>query len=134
MSEQAQLDLGVGEVAPPAVLMVDRLFHLPSQDPVAYEVGTRNGHLWCHLWCAPGSEAALHAFAERIGMRREWFQEKADFPHYDLTPRKRKLAVAAGARETELAEWLRASNTELSGGGPLGNKQQPKAAPRRPLK
>jgi hypothetical protein len=42
----------------------------------------------------------LHAFAARIGMRREWFQSKAGRPendHYDLTRAAREFAIALGA-------------------------------------
>lgn len=50
----------------------------------------------CHLLCDPGEEDALHAFAARIGLKREWFQEKSK-PHYDLTNGKRWQALNAGA-------------------------------------
>ena len=40
--------------------------------------------------------AELHAFAERIGLRREWFQTTR-VPHYDLTDRRRNRAILAGA-------------------------------------
>jgi Protein of unknown function (DUF4031) len=42
----------------------------------------------------------LHAFAARIGMRREWFQSKPGRPendHYDLTRGARTLAIRSGA-------------------------------------
>lgn len=42
----------------------------------------------------------LHAFAARIGLRREWFQDRPDRPersHYDLTASKRDQAIYAGA-------------------------------------
>lgn len=39
----------------------------------------------------------LHAFAKRIGLRREWFQLHALAPHYDLTPQRRERALALGA-------------------------------------
>src|SRR6185312_582865 len=42
----------------------------------------------------------LHAFAERLGMRREWFQSRSGRPendHYDLTERGRELALQMGA-------------------------------------
>jgi Protein of unknown function (DUF4031) len=44
--------------------------------------------------------AELHAFAERLGMRREWFQSRAGRPendHYDLTRAGRERALQLGA-------------------------------------
>jgi len=38
----------------------------------------------------------LHAMAERIGLRRAWFQGRR-VPHYDLTPTRREAALAEGA-------------------------------------
>jgi hypothetical protein len=42
----------------------------------------------------------LHAFAERLGLRRAWFQSKPGRPwhdHYDLTRPGRDRAIALGA-------------------------------------
>jgi Protein of unknown function (DUF4031) len=42
----------------------------------------------------------LHAFAGRLGLRREWFQSKPGRPendHYDLTRVRRELAIGLGA-------------------------------------
>jgi hypothetical protein len=50
----------------------------------------------CHLTC-DGDLAELHAFAERIGMKRAWFQPHSSAPHYDLTPARREKAIALGA-------------------------------------
>jgi len=50
----------------------------------------------CHL-TTDGPIEELHAFAERIGLRRVWFQEHPLVPHYDLTATKRAAALAAGA-------------------------------------
>jgi hypothetical protein len=47
----------------------------------------------CHMTADTLDE--LHAMANRIGLRREWFQDKW-VKHYDLTPPKRELAIAAG--------------------------------------
>jgi hypothetical protein len=47
---------------------------------------------------------ALHEMADRIGLKRAWFQGDKTFAHYDLTASKRKLAVAAGAVEIELGD------------------------------
>lgn len=51
----------------------------------------------CHLFSDVGVDE-LHAFAERIGMRRAWFQDQR-IPHYDLTAARRRLAIACGAVE-----------------------------------
>lgn len=53
----------------------------------------------CHLIGDTLEE--LHALAEKIGMKRAWFQAYASTPHYDLTRKRRKAAVAAGAVELE---------------------------------
>lgn len=42
----------------------------------------------------------LHAFAERLGLRRAWFQSKPGRPwhdHYDLTREGRRRAIDLGA-------------------------------------
>lgn len=40
----------------------------------------------------------LHEFANRLGLRREWFQDSPVSPHYDLTtPKARQRAQRAGA-------------------------------------
>ena len=46
------------------------------------------------------TSAELHAFAARMGLRREWFQSKPGRPendHYDLTEAGRALALQLGA-------------------------------------
>jgi Protein of unknown function (DUF4031) len=55
---------------------------------------------WCHM-VSDTSEEELHAFAARIGLRREWAQlrPKASAAHYDLTPERRVRAVKLGAVE-----------------------------------
>ena len=45
------------------------------------------------------SEQELHDFAQRIGLRRAWYQRDKTLPHYDLTPGRRMKAVALGAVE-----------------------------------
>ena len=46
----------------------------------------------------------LHTLAKKIGLRREWFQKDSSFAHYDLTEKKRSLAIQAGAVEIGLGE------------------------------
>lgn len=44
------------------------------------------------------SEAELHAFAQRIGLKREWYQNHPKHPHYDITTQnKLTKAFKAGA-------------------------------------
>lgn len=51
----------------------------------------------CHMW-TDGDLDELHAFAAKIGLKRDWFQPSDIVHHYDLTPRKRQLAIMRGAR------------------------------------
>lgn len=55
---------------------------------------------WCHMVSDHG-EAELHAFAARLGLKREWAQLRPahSMAHYDLIPGVRSRAVAMGARE-----------------------------------
>lgn len=100
---------------------VDKIFYWPAH----------RHQYWCHLLA--DTEAELHAMADRIGLRRSWYQPrpKASIPHYDLTPAKRKLAVRAGAVEMETLEitkrwreknpsgnWTTASTATGSSPGP----------------
>lgn len=57
------------------------------------------GHL------AADSIDELHAFAAKIGLRREWFQEKGPLSHYDCTVQWRKdRAIAQGATAIPVKE------------------------------
>ena len=71
----------------------------------ARRVGARHGHRWCHLFATTAGGRELHAFARRLGLRREWFQGN----HYDLTPTKREHALRLGAvsldRKHAVAVW-----------------------------
>ena len=40
----------------------------------------------------------LHEFAQRLGLKRSWFQQ-GSAPHYDLSKTKRRKAVELGATE-----------------------------------
>lgn len=56
---------------------------------------------WCHLTSDADSLDELHAFASRLGLKKEWFQDPATMrvshPHYDITESKRVQAVRLGA-------------------------------------
>ena len=67
----------------------------------------RHNSRWSHLMADTLEE--LHAFARRLGMRPEWFQDHPRHPHYDLTEGKRYRALHLGARpidHRQLAEAL----------------------------
>ncbi len=62
----------------------------------------------CHMMA--DSLFELHAMADQIGIRREWFQGPhnghSSFPHYDITLSKRRLAVRFGAVEVTGREMV----------------------------
>jgi hypothetical protein len=69
----------------------------------------------CHLW-TDGPIEDLHAFARRIGLKRQWFQaDNPRFLHYDLLgSTKRQQALDAGAQVVSLRTWIGASKLALS--------------------
>lgn len=63
--------------------------------------GLRYTH-WCHL--TANTEEELHEFADRLSLKRSWFQKKSDEDHrwhYDIVPSKRAQAVRLGALEVD---------------------------------
>jgi|HigsolmetaAR202D_1030399.scaffolds.fasta_scaffold06376_2 hypothetical protein len=66
--------------------------------------------LWCHMMTddlTPNGLDELHAMAERLGLQRAWFQDKPHYPHYDLRPNTRALAIQLGAQAVTGAELIR---------------------------
>ncbi len=59
--------------------------------------------IMCHMFADTLDE--LHAMADKIGLKRSWFQDKRT-PHYDLSKSKRALAVKHGAIEINLKDDL----------------------------
>lgn len=69
-----------------------------------YVDGERNDFgrmVMCHMWA--DTVAELHAMADKIGMKREWFQPLS-FPHYDVSLSRRALAVELGAVQVDRRE------------------------------
>jgi hypothetical protein len=88
------------------MILVDEL-----QDYQMAHLPPRLRGLWCHMMSddlTPAGLDELHAMARRIGMRRAWFQgQKPRYPHYDLRPSKRELALQHGAQAVESTELIR---------------------------
>lgn len=74
---------------------------------VAAARGLRHTH-WCHLLADTREE--LHAFADRLGLRRAWFQDDPVRWHYDITPGMRRRAVALGAEQIDHARVAQLMN------------------------
>lgn len=53
------------------------------------------GMLMCHMFADSIEE--LHKMADKIGLRRSWFQRGSRLEHYDVCLSKRALAVRHGA-------------------------------------
>lgn len=67
------------------------------------------------------TEEELHEMAERLGLRRTWYQAppKASWPHYDVSLSKRREAERLGAvaiTQRELILKIRSWREEVQGG------------------
>lgn len=60
--------------------------------------------IMCHMVADTLEE--LHEMADRIGMRREWFQPLSS-PHYDVCLTRRKKALELGAVEVSARELVK---------------------------
>lgn len=95
-------------------IMVDELRAWPGVAAPYARRAFGEGKLSCHLTIEggdnrdPASLEALHVFAEKIGLHREWFHRNSSAPHYDLTPLGRQLALEAGAVEVSARDQARA--------------------------
>lgn len=62
----------------------------------------------CHMFADTLEE--LHILAKLIGLKKQWFQDHTNFPHYDLNESKRNLVLKYGAvavRDQKLIEFIR---------------------------
>lgn len=67
------------------------------------------GTTWNHL--VADSLDELHQFAANLGLRRSWFQEKASYPHYDVTAAMRYKALSLGAIAADRATIIAAAKS-----------------------
>ena len=92
-------------------------------DGAGYDVRNLVEDRWSHLVADTDDE--LHAFAARLGMKREWFQHKSNRPHqghYDVPERARPEALELGAVPVtwrQVGRMMRNRRTGISdGAGP----------------
>lgn len=52
----------------------------------------------------------LHEMADKLKLKRSYFQNHNYLPHYDLTPAKRELAVKYGAIVTTVYEFKKGAS------------------------
>ena len=67
-------------------------------------------HRWrygqaCHMIADTLEE--LHEFATKLQLRRAWFQPHDRWPHYDLTAKRRIVAIEKGAVEITAREFIK---------------------------
>lgn len=55
------------------------------------------GMIMCHMIADNLNE--LHEMADKIGIKRKWFQDSKTHPHYDICQSKKRLAIKNGAVE-----------------------------------
>lgn len=66
------------------------------------------GTKWCHMATDEDNFENLHRLAEKIGLKRKYFQWKnKTMPHYDLIKSKRELAIQNGAIPVTSTELVR---------------------------
>ena len=102
------------------MIMVDELRRWPHARHRCFRQGSS------HL-TTDGSIEELHAFAEKIGMHRDWFQEHPLASHYDLSPARRVRAVKAGAVEVSAREQARRRVAARLGASDRSTQQRPPA-------
>ena len=60
--------------------------------------------IMCHMIADSFEE--LHEMADKIGMKRGWYQNNASFPHYDVCLMRKKKAIQYGAIELSRRELV----------------------------
>ncbi len=61
--------------------------------------------IMCHMVADTINE--LHEMADKIGIKRKWFQDKPNHPHYDISLGRKRLAIQYGAKEITIKEIVK---------------------------
>jgi hypothetical protein len=80
--------LTLQEHHPKPLLEIDMAVYVDNNDMLW------KGKMWCHLTADSLDE--LHAFAAKLGLKREWYQyPKSAYPHYDTVFREKAIRLGA---------------------------------------
>lgn len=74
-------------------------------DEIAARGAPWSGGRSCHL-ISDSSATELLDFGRRLGIPLAWFQHRGTIPHWDLSPRWRARAIAAGARPVDRRRFV----------------------------
>lgn len=83
--------------------------------------------VWSHMGTddhSPEGLAELHAMATAIGLRRYWFENLPNHPHYDLSPAQRFKALANGADEVDRREYARKCKVQPESRADTADRQE----------
>src|SRR5512145_171528 len=90
---------------------------------VRADVKRRGGPAYCRMWAE--DLVSLHELARRIGLSRDLFIATPGYQHYELSVENRRLALAFGAEEKPIAEWVRTRKPPPRPGKPLAGMLEP---------
>ena len=71
-----------------------------------------------------GPISELHKFAQKIGLKKNWFQDHPAHPHFDIWGKKVKAAINQGARFVSAKEIVHILNRKKSRGGTMAKTQE----------
>jgi len=60
--------------------------------------------LMCHM--IADSEEELHQMADKLGIKRKWYQTHTNYRHYDISKGKREQAIKFGAKALTWREFI----------------------------
>lgn len=91
------------------MIYVDKIFEMDPllfkhKNPLANQA-RRWGTKWCHMWSDTHNIEELVTFAIKLKLKPSYLK-KGRFPHFDLIPSKRNLALKLGAIEKDLKEFI----------------------------
>jgi len=62
---------------------------------------------WCHMMTDQVELDELHEMAQKIGLKREWFQDHPLHPHYDVYGFRQIVAIISGCVPLDTREMVK---------------------------